>query len=259
VFNSWANKKRNLYQMQDILMQLSREDYAYLIKIMQSPIDRCSNLNAHLANVESLDHQRALCEGIETKIRYLGSSTIAYYSRRALGAEPSAKFRYIIRDTARFLKVPVPNHGTDKELLVKLVQGYAVDEFSHLTPTEQQQILESLGIKRKRAMDFVKKFSGIFSLPILMQTFGTLIVEGLIKTVLFGWTARLIGGKLATSMFSILFARVPWWVNTIIPGAWAISIGLTALQIQGPARQKTIPILLYLGLSCMRDDAENNR
>ncbi len=242
--------------MQDILLQLSDEDYAFLIKIIQSPLDRCSKLTVHLQNLESLEHKRALCKGIERKIRYLGSSNIAYYSRSALGAEPGAKFRYIIRETARFLKVPLPNQGSERDLLIKLAQLYAVDQFSQLTPKEQQQILGSLGIERERMFNFIKKAGSFFALPVLVQTIGTIVVEGLIKTLIFGWASRLIGSKLTTSIFSILFARVPWWVNTIIPGTWAVSIGLTALEVQGPAWQKTVPILLYLGLCCIRIDAE---
>ncbi|MCY4171663.1 MAG: hypothetical protein OXF08_08720 [Bacteroidetes bacterium] len=240
--------------MQDILLSLTRDDYSYIIKIIQGPFDQCSHLKAHLMSVESSDHRKALCEGIEEKIRYLGSSNIAYFSRRTLGIEPGVDFRYMIRDTARFLKVPLANQGTEREMLIKLVHLYAVDQFSQLSLVEQQQMLESLGVERKRAMDFLKKAGGFFALPVLIQALGRLVVEGLIKTLLFGWTARLIGVNLTNTIFSIMFARIPWWINTIIPGAWSISIGLTALQMQGPSRQKTVPILLYLGLRCITID-----
>ena len=237
-------------------MELSKEDYAYLIQIIQGPFDRCANLKKHLENVDSPDQRAILCEELEKKIRHLSSSNLAYHFRKAIGTEPGANVRYIIRDTARFLKVPLADRGTERDLLIQMAQGYAVDVFSKFTQAEQQQILESLGVERKRAIAFLKKAGGIFAAPVLLQAFGSLVVEGLIKTVLFGWTARLIGVKLATSLFAFLFARIPWWVHTIIPGAWTISIGLTALDLQGPARRKTVPILLYLGLSCIRLNAE---
>ena len=242
--------------MQDILLELSREDYAYLIQIIQGPFDRCVNLRKHLEDVDSPGQKEILCAELERKIRYLGSSDIAYQFRRVIGAEPGADFRFIIRDTARFLKVPLADRGTERDMLIQMAQEYAVDVFSKFTQAEQQEILESLGVKRKHAIAFLKKAGGILAVPALLQAFGTLVVEGLIKTVLFGWTARLIGAKLAASLFSFLFARVPWWMHTIIPGAWTISIGLTALHLQAPARRKTVPILLYLGLSCLRLDAE---
>jgi len=244
--------------MYDLLYELSPEDYTYLIEIIQGPFDQCSNLKQHLKNVAVPEQHTALCDGLERKIRSLGSSHIAYHVRKLSGAEPAVNFRYMIRDTARFLKVPLADRGSERELLINLAQQYTVNVFSDLTPDEQQQILESLGIKRKRAIAFLKKTGGIFAVPVLLQAFGTIVVQGLIKTVLFGWTARLIGAKLATMFFTFLFARIPWWAHTIIPGAWAISIGLTTLQLQGPARRKTVPILLYLGLSCMRLDAEKN-
>ncbi|MXW32292.1 MAG: hypothetical protein F4100_07395 [Rhodothermaceae bacterium] len=245
--------------MQELLLELSREDYAYLIQIIQGPFDRCTSMKRHLEEIDSPDHHAALCEELEKKIRYLGSSDLAYQVRRVVGKEPGADFRYIIRDTARFLKIPVADRGTERGLLIRMAQEYAVDVFSKYTQAEQLQILESLGIERKRAVAFLKKAGGIFAAPVLLQAFGTLVVQGLIKTVLFGWTVRLIGVKLATSLFAFLFARVPWWAHTIIPGAWVISIGLTTLDLQGPARRKTVPILLYLGLSCIRLDAEKDQ
>ncbi|MCY4158380.1 MAG: hypothetical protein OXE92_01670 [Bacteroidetes bacterium] len=245
--------------MQDLLQELSQEDYTYLIQIIQGPFDRCAKLKRHLENIESPGQRVALCEELERKIRYLGSSNLAYNFRRIIGTEPGAEIRYIIRDTARFLKVPLADRGTERELMIRMAQEYAVDMFSKFTQVEQQQILESLGVDRKHAIAFLKKAGGIFAAPALLQAFGTLVVQGLIKTILFGWTARLIGTKLAASLFAFLFARVPWWVHTIIPGAWTISIGITALDLQGPARRKTVPILLYLGLSCIRLDEEKTK
>ncbi len=245
--------------MQNLLLELSREDYAYLIQIIQGPFDRCISLKRHLEKIDSPGHRIALCEELEKKIRYLGSSDLAYQFRRVVGQEPGAELRYIIRDTARFLKIPLADRGTERDLLIRMAQEYAVDVFSKYTHEEQLQILDSLGIERKRAIAFLKKTGGIFAAPVLLQAFGTLVVQGLIKTVLFGWTARLIGMKLATSLFAFLFARVPWWAHTIIPGAWTISIGLTALDLQGPARRKVVPILLYLGLSYIRLDAEKDQ
>ncbi len=242
--------------MQNLLLELSRKDYAYIIQIIQGPLDRCTGLKRHLEELHSSDHRIALCEELEAKIRYLGSSDLAYQLRRVAGKEPGAGMRSIIRDTARFLKIPLADRGTERDLLIQMAQEYAVDVFSKCTHAEQLQVLESLGIERRRAVAFLKKTGGVFAVPVVLQAFGTLVVQGLIKTVLFGWTVRLIGGKLATSLFAFLFARVPWWTHTILPGAWAISFGLTALDLQGPARRKTVLILLYLGLSCIRLDAE---
>ena len=241
--------------MHDLLLELSKEDYTYLIQVIQGPFDPCTHLKDHLARIGSADHRAALCEDLERKIRYLGSSDLAYLFRRIIGGEPGAEFRYIIRDTARFLKIPLADYGTERDLLIRMAQEYAVDEFTSFSQIEQQKILESLGIERKQAIAFLKRTGGVFAVPVLLQTFGTLVVEGLIKTLLFGWTARVIGAKLTASLFAFLFARVPWWANAIIPGVWTVSIGMTVLDMQGPVRRKIIPILLYLGLSCMRLDA----
>ena len=52
---------------------------------------------------------------------------------------------------------------------------------------------------------------------------------------------------------SLGWPTVPWWLQWIGPAAWTLSVGWTALDLQGPAMRKTIPIVLYLGLCSMRE------
>jgi uncharacterized protein YaaW (UPF0174 family) len=86
----------------------------------------------------------------------------------------------------------------------------------------------------------------------LIQAFNTIIVEGLIKRIIFGTIARIIGQQLAQRLFSFVAGRFPWWLAWIGPAAWSLSIGWTAFDLQGPALRKTMPIVLYLGLCSMR-------
>ncbi len=241
--------------MQEILQSLTAADYQFLIGVIDGPLASAKRLRVELAALEQPSSGResgVLCQSLEHEIRYLGSSDIAYGFRKAWGQTPGVPFAAIITDTAKVLKVPLLRLGTEREMLCALVEDYATREFSRRSPEEQQQLLESLGIERARAAAFLKKSAGVFALPVLIQAFGTLVVDGLIKTLLFGVIARLIGKQLSARLFSLLFARIPWWVGWISPATWAVAIGWTALDVQGPARRKTVPIVLYLGLCCLR-------
>jgi uncharacterized protein YaaW (UPF0174 family) len=189
---------------------------------------------------------------LEKEIRYLGSSEVAYFGRMLAGETPGVPFQEIIRDVARALKVRVELLGTHREQLETLVETYATQQFSSLSTDEQQQMLEELGVEREKAAAFIKRSAGVFALPMLIQAFNTIIVEGLIKRIIFGTIARIIGQQLAQRLFSFVAGRFPWWLAWIGPAAWSLSIGWTAFDLQGPALRKTMPIVLYLGLCSMR-------
>jgi hypothetical protein len=110
-------------------------------------------------------------------------------------------------------------------------------------------------VEQERAAAFVTKSAGVFALPLLIQAFGSLVVDGLIKRVIFGAIGAIIGKQLAMRLFDFIAKRFPWWVSWIGPAVWTLSLGWTALDISGPALRKTIPIVLYLGLCQLRGDA----
>jgi uncharacterized protein YaaW (UPF0174 family) len=90
----------------------------------------------------------------------------------------------------------------------------------------------------------------------MIEAFNLVVVQGLIKTIIFGTIARIIGRQLAARLFAFLAGRVPWWVGWIGPAAWTLSVGWTALDLQGPASRKTVPVMLYLGLCAVRKRSE---
>lgn len=243
--------------MQAVLQTLERDDYAFLVGLIESPLNATDDqkikqlYQAYEADA-SEGNRAVLDRQLEKSIRYLGSSEAFYWGRFVLGQEPGASFRTIIRDVGKALKIDTQSLGTDREILEGLVQDYATKQFAQLKPEEQQQMLEELGVEREKAARFIKHSAGVFALPLLIETFNLLIVEGLIKKIVFGTIAKIIGSRLAQQLLTFVIGRVPWWVQWIGPAAWTLSISWTVLDIQGPAMRKTVPIVLYLGLCSLR-------
>ncbi len=240
--------------MRDILHPLNAADYHFIVSIIKGPRQRTMESLVDSVGAGDEDAREELCVILEHEIRYLGSGDIPYQARKLLGMVPGVPLRVIIRDTGKVLKVPVRRLTTDRELLLGLAEDYATAEFARLDPAEQQSMLENLGIDRQRAAAFLKQGAGVFAVPVMIEAFGLIVVQGLIKTVIFGIIAKVIGQQLASRLLAFLFSRVPWWAGWISPMAWALSAGWTAISLQGPARRKTVPVLLYLGLCAMREN-----
>ena len=243
--------------MQELLKSLEPADFSYLAGLMKSDFNatndgELSRLSEAYLEDQSEGVRTEICRRFETEIRYLGSSEIAYNFRRVMGGDPGVQFQEIVRDVARTLKVGKPPLGTDSEQVAWLASEYATAQFADLTAEEQQKMLEDLGVEREKAEAFLKRSAGVFALPMLIEAFNYVIVQGLIKTIIFGTIAKIIGQQLANRLFTFLVGRLPWWVNWIGPAAWTFSIGWTTIDLQGPAKRKTVPVVLYLGICALR-------
>ncbi len=243
--------------MQDVLSYLNPPDYHFLIGVIESPISltndaRLKELLQAYEGDESAENKAALDKQLEKEIRFLGSSDVMYTFRMVRGADPGAPFAQVIRDAAKTLKINIPL-GTEREMMEALVKNYTTREFEKLSDEEKQKMLEELGVDRELAARFIKKSAGVFALPLMIEAFGSLVVNGLIKNVIFGLIGKIIGRQLAMRLFQFIMGRFPWWVHWIGPAAWTFSIGWTAFDLQGPALRKTVPVVLYLGLCSLRD------
>ncbi|MCH8124325.1 MAG: hypothetical protein IH853_14540 [Bacteroidetes bacterium] len=249
--------------MKDLLNVLEPADYQFLAGIIQSDLNLTddSKIDRLVTAFEedSTDELRTeLNQRFEREIGYLGSSEIAYGLRYVTGSDPGVPFQEIVRDVAEALKVDRPELGTDRQQVEQVATAYATKQFANLSTEEQQQMLEELGVEKEKAAAFLKRSAGVFALPMLIEAFNIVIVQGLIKSIIFGTIAKIIGQQLANRLFAFLVGRLPWWVNWIGPAAWTLSIGWTTIDLQGPAKRKTIPIVLYLGLCSMRPNRTEN-
>jgi len=244
--------------MHEILSILKPADYRFLAGIIESPFNLTDDtlLETLVSAVEAEDtpeHRSALEAQFDKEIRYLGSSDLMFAIRSLSGSDGGVPFKEIILDAADTLDVSLPALGTDRLLVEQLATDYATARFAELSPEEQQQMLEDLGVDREKAAAFLARSAGVFALPMLLEAFNLVIVQGLIKTIIFGTIAKILGRQLAGKLFSFLVGRLPWWVTWIGPAAWTLSIGWTTIDLQGPARRKTVPVVLYLGLCSLRE------
>lgn len=250
--------------MQDVLAPLDADDYVFLVGLLESNVnfsdDAGMRRRLEVYREEPTPEHRAALDGlIEREVRYLGSADTAYLARTLMGREPGVSFREVVHDAARALKVLLPHTGTDRELVEDLVSSYAANQFATLSPEQQQQMLVDLGVDRDEARRFLLKSAGVFSVPLLVSAFDAIVVQGLIKNIIFGTIARFVGKQLSARLFTLLAGRLPWWVGWIGPAAWTLSIGWTALDLQGPALRKTVPSVLFLGLCALREGTPDGR
>lgn len=244
--------------MHEILHILQPADYRFLAGIIESPFNLTDDtqLEVLISALEADDtpeRRKALETQFDKEVRYLGSSDLMFAFRSLSGSDGGVPFPEIVRDAADTLDVSLPALGTDRLLVEQLATDYATARFAELSAEEQQQMLEDLGVDREKAAAFLARSAGVFALPMLIEAFNLVVVQGLIKTIIFGTIAKIIGRQLAGKLFSFLVGRLPWWVTWIGPAAWTLSIGWTAIDLQGPARRKTVPIVLYLGLCSLRE------
>lgn len=247
--------------MKEVLDSLEVPDYHFLYGIVQSDINFTNNqaLKSRLTAFEETGSEYArteLNDQLEREIRYLGSADAAYLFRYVTGKTPGVPFREIIFDAARALNVSIPGEGSDRELLEQLVQNYTAIRFSQLSAEEQQRLLVDLGVEHDRATTFILKSAGVFAFPALIHAFGKIVVDGLIKNIIFGTITRIVGKQVAAGLFKLLMSRFPWWVRWIGPAAWTASIGWAVMDLQGPALRKTVPVVLYLGVCSLRETKE---
>ncbi len=243
--------------MKEILNSLEVADYDFVAALMKNwvnftddaEVDR--RIRAFEASGSEEDRAQVV-EKLEREIRYLGSSDIAYLMRYVTGRDPGVSLREILRDVAHTLKVRPDRLGTDREVMIDLVQQYATSQFADLSADEQQRMLEDLGVEKEKATAFLMRSAGVFALPVMIEAFSAVIVEGLIKRVVLATIAKFLGEQAAQKIFLWVAGRFPWWLKWVGPAAWTASVSWTALDLQGPAMRKTVPVVLYLGLCCVR-------
>ncbi len=250
--------------MKALLEKCEYADFEYLSKVLDSYLSFTDDNKRKQLLDKSKSNNAARTELIlliDKQIRYYGSSDFAYLTRFLCGKdknEAGVAASELIDDVCKKLKVPIKRGGSSEVRLERLVKAVVEKELLSKSPEELSKAFEDIGVgdaDRDLIMDHLKKNGKAAVLPILFKVLGPKVTLGIIETIIVTILAQIVGREAAKHLVKELVKRNPW-LNVLGPVLWVISGTWIALDLQGPAYRKTIPICLYLGIVALRDGSE---
>lgn len=254
------------YEMTPLLMKANSADFALLINRIDSYVNFSDDkgLKGTLAQYErdGLDSTKEqLVKMLEREIRYVGSADIAFAFRKMTSESEVAgvSFNEIVDDVSRKLKVKQRLVGTPEAKVERIVKYTVEKTFFAMTEEQQRELFTKAGVERAQQDELLKKFTGnkLNFLPLLLSVLGPEITMVIIQGLAISALAAFIGRKAAEELIKNLIGRFPWWAEWLGPIVWGLSLGWLAVDLQGAAFRKTIPIILYLGIVGLRDGPED--
>jgi uncharacterized protein YaaW (UPF0174 family) len=254
------------YEITPLLLKCDATDFSVLIGQIASYLNFSSDSELkELLSVYNTggtkDQKTTLALAIEREIRYIGSSDIAYVVRKITkdDSPAGASIHDVIDDVSKKLKVKQKLLGTPEAKLERLVKFMVEKTFFALTPKQQRELFEKAGVGKGQQDEFFDKIANnkAHFLPLLLSLLGPEITASIVQGLAITALAAFMGRKAAEELFKNIVARFPWWAEWLGPIVWSLSLGWLAIDLQGPAYRKTIPILLYLGIVGLRDGPED--
>ena len=247
------------YQLTDILDRCTRQDVDFLIDIIDSYVNFSDDqglkeLAGDWNGTGTIPLE--LNKKLETEIRYLGSNDFAYMTRKMRGYEPAGvSVDEIIDDLSDLLKLKKSTAST-LEARLEIFSCDIVDkQFSKLSDERKREIINSMKFDKHHRDEIIKKVIDNkelimpIILPILGKTIGPEVLQSFIVSIL----STFIGKESAQALFTVILSRVPT-LSPLLGPLMIIGTGVwTLYDISGPASRKTITLMLYLGILCLRD------
>lgn len=253
------------YEMTALLNKCTAEDFEILIRQIDSYVNLSADEElrslqaAFKANGELA--RPPLVRALERDIRYLGSAEIAYaYRKLASKEEPAGvSIDEVVEDVSHSLKVKQKLIGTLEAKVERLVKFTVEKTFTALKPEQQRELFEKAGVGQAQQKEFFEKIKGnkAHFLPILLSVCGPEITASLVQGLAVTALSTFMTRKAAEELLKAFAARFPWWAEWLGPIVWGLSLGWLAFDMQGAAKRKTTPILLYLGIVGLRDGPED--
>lgn len=248
------------YQLTGILQKCEPVDAAFIV----STIDSYINFSDDKGLKECLHYWKSgpmtlhFAEKLETEIRYIASSDIAYAYRKAKGIIPAGvDIDEIIKDIAKVLKLKI-KLGPVESCLEALVRGVFEKRLFEMKPEQQVEMLRKWNVDESTIKDIQEKIkkNQLIILPILVQTLGPKVTAEIVRVVIISVITQFIGKKAAEEMLKQAVIRFPWVAQFLGPIVWVASLSWLVIDLCGPAFRKMIPIMLSLGLVALRDGPE---
>lgn len=196
---------------------------------------------------------------IEKQIKYYGSADFAYLKRYLFNSDGGINSLEVIEDVCKKLNVKIKKGGSIEARLERLVNNVVEKDLVNKSPEELAKAFENIGVGDAdidQVLEHIKKNGKVAVLPILVQVLGPKITLGIIETIIVSLITQIIGREASKQLVKELMKRNPW-INSLGPILWVISGVWLAIDLQGPAYRKTIPISLYLGVVGLRDGEED--
>lgn len=247
------------YQLTEIVKRCNREDADFLIATINSSFNFTDDRGLREMH-EGWDGEGPmpldLNRKIEREIRYLGSNDFAYMTRKLRGYEPAGVgVDEIIDDLCKLLKISISNAST-LEARLEIFAGNLVDQqFATLPDERKRELLANMGFGKRHLQDIIdrvinkKELLLPVILPILGRRLGPQVFQGLIISLL----APFIGAQAARQLLAQALKTLPGLGPMLGPLLLGGAIVWGIIDLLGPASRKTIPLMLYLGLLCLRD------
>ena len=254
------------YEMTSLLLKCEVEDFAFLIEQIDSNVNLSSDSELKAAfetfrKSGSTTTKALLTKLVEREVRYLGSAEIAYAYRKLWSSrEPAGvSIHEMIDDISDKLKVRQKKLGTEEARLERLVKSAVEKAFFDLTPEQQRELFKNAEVGEEQQKEFFEKIKNnkAHFLPLLFSVLGPEITASIVQGLTIAVIAQFIGREAAKELLKNILVRFPWWAEWLGPIVWGLSLSWLAFDMQGAAYRKTIPILLYLGIVCLRDGPED--
>lgn len=254
------------YEMSGLLMKCDVPDFSLLVGHIDSYVNMSSDaeLKRLLSSYEeskSDSSKEELVRLLEREIRYLGSADIAYAWRKLTSdEEPAGVSIYeIIDDVSKKQKVKQKLVGGVEAKIERIVKVVVERTFFAMTPEEQRELLTKRGIRSDQQEALMERLKNnkTLLLPILLSILGRETTQKLVVGLATTAVAAILGRKAAEELIKRIVEKFPLWAEWLGPIVWGISLSWLAIDLQGAAYRKTIPIIIYLGIVGLRDGPED--
>lgn len=250
--------------MKNIIKKCTKEDFSYLSEVLESYLSFTDDKRRKELLAESENNAQSrdeLIDLMDKQIKYFGSSDLAYLKRTIFSKYSGVEAKEIVEDVCTKLKVKIKLGGSTESRLERVVNAVVEKELLSKSPENLSEAFKTMGIgdvDRERILEHMKNNGKVAILPFLVQVLGPKITLGIIETIIVSLIAQIIGREAAKQLVKELMKRNPW-INALGPVLWVLSGAWLALDLQGPAYRKTVPICLYLGIVALRDGEEDTK
>lgn len=252
--------------MKDVLEKCERPDFEYLSSVLDSYVsltDDSRRKELLQKSRESFSAKIELIAIIDKQIRYYGSSDIAYAVRSffASNGDGGVSALELLEDVCSKLKISIKQGGSVEGRLERLVSAVVEKELLSKSPAELAEAFKKIGVgdaDANQIKEHLIKNGKVAVLPVIVEILGPKVALGIIEAIVISLIAQIIGREAAKALVKELIKRNPW-LNALGPVMWVLSGAWLALDLQGPAFRKTVPICLYLGIVALRDGPESEQ